>query len=1103
MTPAGSDGKQFEDAVRTFADAVAADSKSSVATKPEDILYDPVRALLNACGDLWSLDADSRQQVKAEGVGWPDLGVTTKGLLCGHIELKAPDVSARPESYATSSQNGQQWKRYKALPNLIYTNGSEWSLYHAGKRTHRVRVADEVRDGSNTVILDRVPALRRLLYEFLNWEPVTPKNARGLAEFLAPLARFLRDEVSGALERGSPSLQQVAADWRRNLFPEADNQQFADSFTQTLTYALLLARFEGAANVRRTFAVETLRETEHDLLATALDLLETARAELSIPFELLERAIGVVNAPELLRDPQLALLPGVASPSTNDDDPWLYFYEDFLAAYDPKLRKNRGVFYTPVSVVKAQVRLAGELLRDRFVKQDGFADSSVVVLDPACGTGAYPLAVIEDVDATVRGKYGPGMIPEKLSDLATRLHAFEVLVGPYSVAHLRLTQKLHAGGATDQNPLIYLADTLESPYAPQTFPHSAFYAPLTKERERARDVKRDTKVLVCLGNPPYDREQHEADEAQAEYKGGWVRRGDDDQAPILDDFLRPVREAGGGVHLKNLYNDYVYFWRWALWKVFDSKDDSDSRDDGGIVTFITASSYLRGPAFAGMRRKMREVFDDLWIIDLGGDNHGARKSENVFDIETPVAIAIGVRGRPNPTQPARVFKTRITGTRKEKLAALDAADTLSALPWRECQSDWGSPFFPTEAGTYFDWPAVTDVFPWQHSGSQLKRTWPIGETKKVLETRWRRLASLPPKERAEAFRETRDRVVTRQYRSLLGEGLEPAIADLSPDAPLPPIRQYAYRSFDREWVIAATTVADFGRPPLWRTHGDRQLYVVGLLTKEGGMGPAVTASSCVPDMDYFCGRGAKDVIPLYRNVEATEPNVTHDLLELVGTTHGTPLNAERLLAYAYGILSQPAYVQRFWDELELPPPRMPITKDGSLFARVAALGERLLHLHTYGDRFRAPDEASAPKRAALYRKAVSTTEYPERFFYDEKAQVLHVGQGEFAPVSPEVWEYSVSGMQVVKSWLDRRKKVRSGRKSSPLDDIRPERWRFSQELLELLWLLEETIRVEPEGEALLEEVCASPLFTADELPTPTDAERKPPKVAPGEQIDLL
>ena len=562
-------------------------------------------------------------------------------------------------------RTGSSGSATRPLPNLIYTDGSEWSLYHGDKRAQRVRIADDVGDGAGSLSHDRVPELRKLLYEFLNWEPITPKSARGLAEFLAPLARFLRDEVKDALGRGSAPLKQLFDDWQGVLFAEADDKQFADAFTQTLTYALLLARFEGQVNMQRAFVVDTLRQREHDLLATALDLLETARDELSMPFEMLERAIGVVNAPSVLRNPQMALLPDASVAATVDDDPWLYFYENFLAAYDPELRKNRGVYYTPVPVVRAPGPLCEQAAERPFRQTGRFCPTAASLCwDPACGTGAYPLAVIEDVKATAR-KQGEGMIPEKLRDLATRLHAFELLVGPYAVAHLRISQQLLAEDIKDRNPLVYLADTLESPNVPPKFPDSAFYAPLTTEHERAREVKRNTRVLVCLGNPPYDREQRSLDDTNGKRKGGWVRYGDEEEGappPILEDFLRPVREAGEGGHLKNLYNDYVYFWRWALWKVFDSSSD------GGIVTFITASSYLHGPGFAGMRRKMREVFDDLWIVDLEGDNRGTRKTENVFAIETPVAIAIGVRGgKPDPQTPARVWKTRFTGTAQEKL----------------------------------------------------------------------------------------------------------------------------------------------------------------------------------------------------------------------------------------------------------------------------------------------------------------------------------------------------------------------------------------------------------------------------------------------------
>ena len=293
--------------------------------------------------------------------------------------------------------------------------------------------------------------------------------------------------------------------------------------------------------------------------------------------------------------------------------------------------RTEASYYTPVEVVQAQVRLAGELLSTRFGKQLAYAEEEVVVLDPAVGTGTYPLAVLDHASETVRNRLGPGAVAEKLHSLAARLYAFEILVGPYSVAHLRLSQSLKDAGVLAVTPKVYLTDTLESPNQLPEFTASLLQAQLTEERTRAQAVKKDTRVFVCLGNPPYDREERDPLDDTGPRKGGWVRHGEegaDATQAILEDFRRPAIEAGHSIHLKNLYNDYVYFWRWALWKVFDSTEDA------GIVTFITASSYLRGPGFTGMRRKMRQVFDELWIIDLEGDSIGARKTENVFAIRT-------------------------------------------------------------------------------------------------------------------------------------------------------------------------------------------------------------------------------------------------------------------------------------------------------------------------------------------------------------------------------------------------------------------------------------------------------------------------------------
>ena len=516
---------------------------------------------------------------------------------------------------------------------------------------------------------------------------------------------MLRDEVETALQHSDSALQSLANEWGGLLFPEGDLDQFADAYAQTVTYALLLAKFEGADSLRPLIAADALKR-EHQLLANALLLLESdeVRDELQMPIELLERTINAVDAVEI----------------SMGNDPWLYFYEHFLAAYDPKLRKDRGVYYTPVEVVRAQVRLAGELLRNRFNKPLGFASDDVVVLDPAVGTGTYPLAVLDHAADAVRSRLGNGAVESKIRGLAERLHAFEILVGAYSVAHLRISQRLRDLEVTDRSSNVYLTDTLESPNGLADFSASIMQASLTEEHNRALKVKKDTRVFVCLGNPPYDREERDPSDESSRRKGGWVRYGDEgsDEPPILEDFLKPARDAGLGVHTHNLYNDYVYFWRWALWKVFDSTADS------GIVSFITASSYLRGPGFSGMRRKMREVFDELWIIDLEGDSIGARKTENVFSIRTPVAIAIGLRdGEPKPDTPAQVWKVRLTGTGDDKLAELDLRDSFSEFDWQRCSNDWNAPFYPEGNSEYFDLPRLTDVFPWQQSGVKVGRTW--------------------------------------------------------------------------------------------------------------------------------------------------------------------------------------------------------------------------------------------------------------------------------------------------------------------------------------------------------------------------------------------
>jgi hypothetical protein len=939
--------------------------------------------------------------------------------------------------------------------------------------------------------------LEALLRDFASWEPIVPTSPRRLAEMLAPLCRLLRDDAFAALGNDESSMKMLADDWRHFLFADADDRQFADAYAQTVTYALLLARVEGEKNLAVS-AADRLDE-RHGLLAQVLRILaqKQARDEVKVPIDLLERTIAAVDPTMMSAD--------------DGDDPWLYFYEDFLAAYDRRLRNDRGVYYTPAQVVQAQVRLVTQLLHDRFDKGLGIVDDGVVVLDPAAGTGTYLLAAIDEGLSEATARYGPGEAAGRASTAAVNFHGFEILVGPYAVAHLRVAQRILERGGTlpDGGAHVYLADTLESPFVPGKGKQTTLiHRRLSEESERARKVKAAERVLVCIGNPPYDRQQIKPDDKGTERKGGWVRFGDGRDTPILDAFIDPVREAGAGGQLKNLYNDYVYFWRWAMWKVFEQSGA------GGIVSFITASSYLRGPAFSGMRRVMRETFDDLWILDLGGDNLGARKSENVFAIRTPVAIAIGVRtDDAHADQPAtvRYCGSLVEGTREEKLERLASIESFDDLSWDKCFSGWDEPLLPEGNGNYFSWPLLTDLFPWQHSGIKAGRTWPIAPNPKILKRRWSALLGSETDKRRNLFKDSPTGRKLASGAPVLppATGNSPPLKDSSSTESFPGQVQISFRALDRQWLIRDARVLDRPGPPLWSSHSTSQIFITSLLTVVLGDGLAAVASAEIPDLHHFSGRGAKDVIPLWRDSNANKANVTAGLLGAIEEATGGDIAAEDLFAYVYAVLAG-SYTDRFSAELEVPGPRIPISKDKALFQRATQIGRRLIWLHTYGERFvpEGKKHGAIPAGQAKCTVAVpsSPESYPEDFEYRREERELQVGKGLFAPVEPGVWDFNVSGLQVVKSWLSYRMKEGAGKRSSPLDDIRPERWpaTFTEELCRLLWIVEHTLAISPETEQLLADIVAGPVFAADELPAPTDEERAAPKVDKGdaEQLEM-
>jgi hypothetical protein len=259
------------------------------------------------------------------------------------------------------------------------------------------------------------------------------------------------------------------------------------------------------------------------------------------------------------------------------------------------------------------------------------------------------------------------------------------------------------------------------------------------------------------------------------------------------------------------------------------------------------------------------------------------------------------------------------------------------------------------------------------------------------------------------------------------------------------------------------------------------------------------ATAVVPDLHHFRGSfGAKDCIPLWRDTEATKPNVTHGLLNKLTTDYGENVTPVDLFAYCYGVLSHPLYTEMFATELEGSGPRVPVTKDAALFLQARDLGKKLIWLHTYGARLvpKGMKVGTVPPGQASCNQGISDDpdHYPEKFRYDPKSETLVVGDGEIAPVSEAVWNYEVSGFNILNSWLSYRMKNPAGKKSSPLDSIGPEKWTsdMTEELLTLIWILEHTIEINRQQAEVFKSVVARPLFEAKQLPQPRPEDREPP-----------
>jgi len=1081
--------QRFGSAIAAFGiDAKAKLKNPAAKGEPEDQLRAPLERLIVSLAEICGLPRNTVTAVGESSLSElktrPDYAITVREALVGFIEVKAPGKGADPRKFK-DRHDKEQWEKLQSLPNLIYSDGNEFSLWRSGQLEGQlVHLTGDVQ--TSGADLNAPPALLNLFEDFIQWEPIPPRDAKQLAEVSARLCRLLREEVTEQLSLGSPALTALATDWRKLLFPEASDAQFADGYAQAVTFGMLMARArEIQLGAGLDQAARRLGET-NSLIGTALRLLTDAaenQATLKTSLSTLSRVLDSVHWSTI---------------SKGNPDAWLYFYEDFLEVYDNKLRKQTGSYYTPPEVVSAMVRLVDEALRSRFALSSGLASPAVRLADPAVGTGTFMLGTLRRIAETVTADEGPGAVPAAIDAVVRRLLAFEIQLGPFAVAQLRILAELgDLIGSAPTTPLrMFVTDTLGNPYVEQEWV-PAILGPIAESRRQANEIKRQEPITVVIGNPPYKE--------KAKNRGGWVESGsrNSPEPPPLAAWMPPP-EWGVGAHAKHLRNLYVYFWRWATWKVFDHDPNANT----GIVCFITVAGFLNGPGFEKMRDYLRRTTDEIWVVDCSPEGHQPEVNTRIFEgVQQPICIVLASRSPDtDPETPAIVrFRAIPMGHRQAKFEALGNL-TLETDGWAECPADWRAPFLPESVGEWSTYPALEDLFVYNGSGVMPGRTWVIAPDAESLQRRWQTLVNAPSHQKESLFHPhlRGGQPGDKHSRRVVAKGLpgyEPRPTPIADEhgACIPPVR-YGFRSFDRQWIIPDNRLINQPNPELWESHSDRQVYLTALTRTSPSSGPAVTFSGAIPDLDHYKGSFGGRIYPLWRDRNASVPNILPNLLTYLGQKYQISVSAEDLVAYIAAIAAHPAFIARFQSELVQPGLRIPFTADGEMFAAAADLGRTIIWLHTFGERFTDPrrgrpvqpprlpakDMPRIPSAGAIDR---ASAEMPDTIDYDATNRRLLIGSGYIENVSPCMWGYEVSGKQVLRQWFSYRKANRARpiigdrRPPSKLGDIQPDHWlaEYTTELVNVLNVVGRLINLEQSQAEMLEQICSGRTISAKEL----------------------
>jgi predicted helicase len=990
-------------------------------------------------GDLQHLlealvpDVAVTNEPKRQACGAPDYILTRKDIPIGFIEAK--DIGDKDLFGAKKLGNKEQFDRYKAaLSNLIFTDYVDFHFYRDGELIAEIAVAN-LQNGKIVALPDNFAQFTDLMRAFC-FKTGEIKNSKKLAEMMAGKARLLSDVIEKALnhdetDNEDSSLKKQLTAFKKILIHDITPHGFADVYAQTIAYGLFAARLHDTdlATFTRAEAAELIPKSN--------------------PF--LRKLFGYIAGPDLddrmkwivddlveifLACDIKALLKNYGK-STQTEAPIIHFYETFLSEYDPKLRKARGVWYTPAPVVDFMVRAVDDLLKSEFDLPQGLADRSkmlrkikvqdklvekelhtVQILDPATGTGTFLAQVIKQVQLSFKGQEGIWSSYVE-TDLLPRLHGFELLMASYAMAHLQLDLLLSELGYTpsaakkNQRLNVYLTNSLEESHPDAD---TLFAEWLSTEANEANHIKRDAPVMCVIGNPPYS--------GISSNNGAWI-------AKLIDDY-----KYVDGVHFNEkkhwLNDDYVKFLRYG--QHFIEKNGS------GILAFINPHGFLDNPTFRGMRWHLLKTYDKIYTIDLHGN---AKKKEtapdggadqNVFDIMQGVSINLFVKtGKKAANELGQVFHYDLYGKRAVKYDFL-LNNSLKKIDFNRLKPNSPNFFFvpKNDEGRkkYESGFSVNELFTKNVTGIvTMGDEFAFAENKSTLKNRLIEFKNTKITEN-----ELKNKYhLGKNYAEFILKNKDLIVVDDK-------FIECAYRPFDKR-------VTYFDNKILWRwRHEVMQHFLkgdnVGLTLckqfKTGNEYFHVFIAKNIIESSYVSNRTSEitSTFPLYlyptdktqdllEEGETRKPNLDEKILKKMAKSlklKSTPESPEKadaanlfapldVLDYIYAVLHSPTYRANYKAFLKIDFPRVPYPKDAATFWDLVKLGGQLRAIHLL--------ESAEVKQYI--------TQYPQSgdnlvTKIDYKDGKVSINDTQYFDNVPSVaWNFFIGGYQPAQKWLKDRK----------------------------------------------------------------------------------